>query len=96
MWLGQQPVCQACGTEKNLQVHHIVPVHIDPSKELDPGNLITLCELVRHDCHFHLGHLLNWKAYNPTVVEDSKNFKTAVENRPYSQDTAPEEESKTN
>lgn len=89
MWLSQQPICQGCGTEKNLQVHHIIPVHVDPSRELDSTNLITLCEQVRHDCHFHIGHLLNWKAYNPTCIENAKSFKTAIEQRPYSQPPPP-------
>lgn len=48
--------CALCGTSKDLEVHHLTPVHIAPELELDPANLITLC---RH-CHFEAGHLGNW------------------------------------
>ena len=30
------PTCAACGRRDGLEVHHIVPYHVDPSKELDP------------------------------------------------------------
>ena len=44
----KQPCCMACGSCKKPEVHHIVPVHVDPSKELDPDNLITLCDKYCH------------------------------------------------
>ena len=37
--LQKQPICQVCGAEDNLQVHHIEPFHNDPDKELDENNL---------------------------------------------------------
>jgi len=67
------PVCNVCGTKEDLNVHHIIPFHIDRSKELDPDNLITLCNSNR--CHFTFGHLFNWSTFNPNVKSDAKAFK---------------------
>ena len=67
------PACNVCGTKEDLNVHHIVPFHIDKSKELDPKNLITLCN--SNGCHFTFGHLFNWSAYNPNVMIDSQIYK---------------------
>lgn len=38
------PACSVCGSTKNVVPHHIIPFNQDPSKELDPENLISLCE----------------------------------------------------
>lgn len=38
------PCCAVCGSTKNLQVHHKKPFHLFPELELDPNNLVTLCE----------------------------------------------------
>ncbi len=65
-FLKKNPKCISCNTNNNLQVHHIVPVSVDPSKELYENNLCTLCET----CHFVFGHLHNWKNYNPEVIRD--------------------------
>jgi len=56
--------CLACGRRRWLQVHHRVPVHVAPERELDMGNLLTLCSR----CHLLLGHLNNWRRYNKAVV----------------------------
>jgi hypothetical protein len=65
------PCCEVCGAKKNLEVHHIKPFHENPELELDPSNLITLCE--NRDCksHITLGHLGNYKLSNPHVREDA-------------------------
>ena len=61
------PYCSACGTTRELEVHHIIPFHIDASRELDNANLLTLCQ----DCHFYIGHLKDWNRYNPQVRDDA-------------------------
>lgn len=61
------PACAACATGKKLEVHHIVPYHHDPARELEPGNLLTLCER----CHFLFGHFDNWLDVNPNAREDA-------------------------
>lgn len=69
------PMCAACGCNIDLQVHHIVPFHIDRSLELVPSNLITLCEgKGEHKCHLNIGHLGNFRKENPEVIEDAKEF----------------------
>jgi len=62
--------CAACGNTTKLQVHHKQPFHLHPDLELDPSNLITLCESTTK-CHLEIGHLGNWKSFNPDVVEDA-------------------------
>lgn len=66
----ENPKCAACGSRKKLNVHHKKPFHLYPELELDPTNLITLCMDPTTECHIKLGHGGNFKAYNPTVVED--------------------------
>lgn len=70
----RQPLCQMCGGDEELQVHHIHPFHLHPELELDQGNLITLCEKPGHDCHFIMGHFHNWRAMNPSVVADAASY----------------------
>ncbi len=84
-WIQAHPNCSGCATTSKLQVHHLIPVHLDPIKELDETNLITLCELAGHDCHFHLGHLLDWLAYNPDCIVDSGIYLNKVNTRPIGQ-----------
>lgn len=74
------PSCALCGGETALEVHHVVPFHRDASKELDPTNLITLCESGRGgvNCHLFAGHLGNYKSDNPTVVDDAGQWRLKV------------------
>ncbi|MGH2508035.1 MAG: HNH endonuclease [Ktedonobacteraceae bacterium] len=80
----REPACIACGYQgKGLQVHHIKPFHLHPALELDPNNLITLCEIKERDHHLLIGHLDNWESYNVHVKEDARHFykKTAEQIR---------------
>ena len=61
---------EACGSSKNLNVHHCKPFHLDPALELDPANLITLC-MDTKECHLHIGHGGSFKQYNPNVRKDA-------------------------
>lgn len=78
--LEKQPECQACGTKNKLEVHHIEPFHVNPSRELDPNNLITLCG---RNCHLVFGHLMDYSSWNDNVIEDCKVYLTKVNERPY-------------
>jgi len=69
----------ACGACKKLEVHHIVPVHLNPDLELDPENLITLCDKY---CHFIFGHLMDYKSWNVDVVNDSAEYLQKIKNKP--------------
>jgi len=70
--LQKQPNCKACGSSKALEVHHIQPFNQHPELELDPNNLITLCESKNNgvNCHLLFGHLGNYKSININVIED--------------------------
>lgn len=69
--LKRQPKCIACGRDKDLEVHHVMPYHLDPALELDDGNLVTLCA---DPCHLVFGHCLSWQRWNPAVREDCAAF----------------------
>jgi 5-methylcytosine-specific restriction protein A len=66
--LALHPSCAACGSTERIEAHHIDPFHLHPDKELDAGNLISLCE--KHGCHLAFGHSYDWHAFNPHVRED--------------------------
>lgn len=68
------PECACCVGKKRLTVHHIVPVHVDRTRELEPSNLIVLCRR----CHFFVAHFYDWKSFNPYVVEDAKRWRMRV------------------
>lgn len=82
-WLKDNPKCVVCDRMTKLNVHHIKPYHIYPELELDPTNLLTLCENTGMNCHFIWGHLGDWTSYNSTVMEDSKQMKEKIKNRLY-------------
>jgi hypothetical protein len=63
--------CAACGKTKNLEVHHIKPVHLFPDLELEISNLITLCA---DPCHIVFGHFMDFKKWNKTVVKDCAEY----------------------
>ena len=69
------PVCRACNGTDKLQVHHIRPFHLYPELELDPSNLMTLCESSDKECHLILGHNGNFKDYNAEVLSDVKQYR---------------------
>jgi 5-methylcytosine-specific restriction endonuclease McrA len=82
--LVREPACAACGHKgRGLQVHHIKPFHLHPQLELDPRNLITLCEDRGRDHHLLLGHLNTWESYNEHIRDDVRRFyrKTAAQIR---------------
>jgi hypothetical protein len=50
------------------------PFHLYPQLELDPSNLITLCEIKGRDHHLLIGHLDDWESYNPNVRSDTRRY----------------------
>ena len=83
--LKNNPACVACGRTERLQVHHIRPFHLFPELELDPSNLITLCEMFVNDGdntndnhHLHLGHKGDFHKNNQKVLNDVNRYR--VEN----------------
>ena len=79
--LTKEPTCQACGSDKKLEVHHIKPYHRFPAEELNPNNLLTLCEGDVVNCHLMFG-LRNFESWNSAVREDAAAWLTKIKNRP--------------
>jgi 5-methylcytosine-specific restriction enzyme A len=79
-FLAKWPQCAVCGPDAGhapggLNVHHVVPVEFvrragRGDLELDERNLITLCEAGENH-HFVVGHLGDWRSYNPEVRGDA-------------------------
>lgn len=77
--LETQPHCVACSERQRkpgtTQVHHVYPFHIcvalgRADLELDPRNLMTLCERRGgrgEDHHLLIGHLDDFESFNPGV-----------------------------
>lgn len=77
--IAAHPYCAYCGSKQNLQAHHIRPFHLHPELELDPKNVIVLCETPGTDHHLHIGHAGNFKSENPNVVEDCAKNRSMME-----------------
>jgi len=73
LFLKVNPICAVCGENKKLEVHHIIPFHVDPTLELDLDNLITLCESKKKgsNCHLLFGHHGDYKKFNKDVKKDA-------------------------
>lgn len=83
-WLKTYPACFCCMKKTKLNVHHIKPFHLYPDLELDENNLVTLCENESMNCHLVMGHLLDFKSWNPVVIEDCNSFRQKIKERLYS------------
>ncbi len=81
--LKQDPTCAACGGNAEVELHHIIAFHQDKSRELDPKNIIRLCEDRKpggatNHCHLQIGHKppgakrANWKTNNPEVIKSAR------------------------
>lgn len=83
-FLKANPSCAVCGGKKKLEVHHKLPFHLHPDRELDPENLITLCENKADgvNCHLLFGHLGNFKSFNPNVSDDAGAWHEKIKLRP--------------
>lgn len=61
-------VCCVCGATDGLTLHHVVPVSVDASRELDPTNVVPICDdSSTKRCHIMIGHLGDWRRWNPDV-----------------------------
>lgn len=78
--LAREPACEACGRGTRLEVHHVVPFHLAPELELDPDNLMTLCD---PPCHLWVGHLGDYKSWNADAREDAEGWLEKIRRRPY-------------
>lgn len=74
------PTCAVCGGNKKVEVHHKKPFHLFPELELVEDNLISLCESGANGitCHLFVGHLGNYKTFNPMVERDAKIWRNKI------------------
>lgn len=81
--LQKEPICRACNGIESLEVHHIKPFNQNPELELNPDNLITLCESKKNgvNCHLLFGHLGNYKSINSNVIEDANIWNNKITKR---------------
>lgn len=73
------PRCAACESRKNKVAHHIKPFHLFPELELDPENLVTLCNKGHH---LLFGHLMDYMSYNMNVLTDVAIWNERIKYRP--------------
>jgi len=78
--LKEHPRCAVCGGRKNVEVHHICPYKQAPELELEPTNLITLCNHLR--CHLLVGHLGSYHSWNEGVRRMAASIFRRIANRP--------------
>ena len=57
MFIAEDPMCRKCKSRNGVDVHHIEPVHVNPSRALDPSNITFLCE----PCHEEMHAKQNWQ-----------------------------------
>ena len=70
--------CEACGSKKGLQLHHVQPYHLRPDLELEPSNLMVFCMAVLGwECHLYLAHAGSFRGYNASIRVDAIDFRTA-------------------
>jgi len=80
-YLAKFPRCAVCNSLKRVEVHHIIPFYVAPSKELDKDNLISLCESKKTlNCHLIIGHGGNYRDFNPLVLRDAEHFYDLLHN----------------
>lgn len=74
------PVCACGGGKSKLQVHHaLIPFHYAilmgrPDLELDERNLLTISADPDLEYHILIGHLDNYKTWNPDVLVDVRRY----------------------
>lgn len=69
LYLQDNRQCVICGALVDLEVHHILPVHLVPELASDPINFVTLCDYGNKGCHLKFGHLGSFTNFNPQIQE---------------------------
>jgi 5-methylcytosine-specific restriction enzyme A len=78
-YLKENPMCVCCGGRAET-VHHILPVHLYPEKELVRSNYRSVCN--KHCCHQMIGHLGDFRSWNPEFDDDAEAMRNRIKNRP--------------
>lgn len=61
------PICEVCGSNNSIEIHHIKPAALYPNLIYDETNLISLCRK-GNNCHLRFGHNGNYNNYNPDIL----------------------------
>ena len=80
--IAEHPYCAACGGTKKLEAHHLRVFHKHPELELDPNNILILCDSPGRNCHFSVGHLFSWESWNESAALDAAKILYKVRTRP--------------
>jgi len=71
----ENKTCAWCGRDKKLEVHHIIPVSLEPAIAASKQNMIMLCR--KPACHQIIGHDGDFgRRYVSNVKELCENNKT--------------------
>ena len=73
--------CAICGSTSKCQLHHKLPYHLHLELELDPQNVLWLCEASGNH-HLWFGHLGNFQSFNSEIEVDAKVWNSKIKNRP--------------
>lgn len=76
-FIAAHPRCAGCGAAASV-AHHVEPVSLNPSRELDAENLVPFCDR----CHLMIGHLGCWSSYNADAVADAAWWRAKLSRRP--------------
>ena len=76
-YFAANPKCELCG-RKGKEIHHIVPVWQDKSKELLWENLICVCK----KCHLDFAHLGDYHSWEKDIKDESSRWQAKRKNRP--------------
>lgn len=81
--LAEHPACAVCESTRKVEVHHLVPFHLAPDLELEPTNLLTLCENKRYgiNCHLLIGHVGNYRRVNVVAELDAIVWNSKIKGR---------------
>ena len=93
--LEKNPECAICGSIKKVEVHHVKPFHLYPELELEPSNLVSLCESKEFSsliCHLDFGHLGNYQDENAYIFDTIVTMKEIFRKRKEQQNINKQEE----
>jgi hypothetical protein len=83
-WLSDHPRCEFCKGRRECVAHHLIPFWMAPEFELDPTNVVTLCERGKYgvgNCHLFFGHRGNWRNVNIFCLADVERWRRVVKLR---------------
>lgn len=69
------PLCRRCRILDGVDIHHVVPVHVDPSRALDRGNVTLLCEPCHNAMHSEQGWQTSHYLYGALAKVDEIDYR---------------------